>query len=394
MSLPLEGYRILELAQIYAGPYCGLQLAHFGAEVIKIEPPGTGELLRKRTPGPYGANSGFLMLNPGKKSITLNLKHPRGLEILMRLLEDADALIENYAPGALDRMGLGYDDLAPRFPRLVYASGKGYGQDSRFAKLGALDFTIQASSGIISMTGYGDRPGVRVTAALVDTSTGMHLAAGVLAALLERERTGRGRKVEVAMLDVCIPAINGAIAAVLEGKTIPRLGNRHPSACPCNTYPTADGEIWIYCLTEAHWRQLVELMGRRELLDESRFRNEAARCKNFGEVDGLVGQWTSTIKRDELVELLLANNIPCAPVREIEEVAHDPELEARGLIRTTEYGGHDTVKVLGSAIKMSGVSGDAVSKKVPELGEHNREILGRIGIDAAELEALHRDGAI
>jgi len=394
MGLPLEGYRIIELAQIYAGPYCGLQLAHFGAEVIKVEPPGRGEMLRKRWPTPHGANTGFLMLNPGKKSITLNLKDARGQEILMRLLEESDALVENYAPGALERLGLGYEDLAPRFPRLVYASGKGYGHDSRFAKLGALDFTIQASSGIISMTGYGDRPGVRVTAALVDTSTGMHLAAGILAALLERERTGRGRKVEVAMLDVCIPAINGAIAAVHEGRKIPRLGNRHPSACPCNTYRTADGEIWIYSLTEAHWRKLTSLMGRPELQTDPNYRDEASRCKIMDEVDALVGAWTSTRKRDELVELLLANNIPCAPVREIEEVAHDPELETRGLVRTTEFGGYDRVKVLGSAIKMSGVRGDEIPPKVPELGEHTAEVLGRIGIGPADLDQLRKGGVV
>ncbi|HXZ87384.1 MAG TPA: CoA transferase, partial [Candidatus Binataceae bacterium] len=345
-------------------------------------------------PAPHGANAGFLMLNPGKKSITLNLKDPRGREILMRLLADADALVENYAPGALERLGLGYDDLAPRFPRLVYASGKGYGQDSRFAKLGALDFTIQASSGIISMTGYGDRPGVRVTAALVDTSTGMHLAAGILAALLERVRTGRGRKVEVAMLDICIPAINGAIAAVLEGRKIPRLGNRHPSACPCNTYPTSDGEIWIYSLTEAHWRQLTSLMGRPELQTDPKFQDEISRCKIMDEVDAIVSAWTSTRKRDELVELLLANGIPCAPVREIEEVANDPELEARGLVRTTEFGGYDRVKVLGPAIKMSGVRGDEIPPKVPELGEHTGEVLARVGIGAADLDELRRAGVV
>ncbi|MGA2412028.1 MAG: CoA transferase, partial [Candidatus Binataceae bacterium] len=197
MSLPLEGIRVMELAQIYAGPYCALQLAHFGAEVIKIEPPGEGEFLRMRPPNPAGVNSGWLMLNPGKKSVTLNLKDSRGREILLRLLESADVLVENYANGALERLGLSYDDLAGRFPRLVYASCKGYGADSRWANLGAMDFTIQASSGIISMTGYGDRPGVRATAALIDTSTGMHLAAGVIAALFERNRTGRGRKVEV-----------------------------------------------------------------------------------------------------------------------------------------------------------------------------------------------------
>ena len=141
MSLPLNGYRVIELAQIYAGPYCGLQLAHFGAEVIKIEPPGTGELLRSRPPSKHGTNYGFLMLNTGKKSVSLNLKDPRGRDILFRMLADADVLLENYAPGALERLGLGYEDLAPRFPRLVYASSKGYGRDSRFAQLGALDFT-------------------------------------------------------------------------------------------------------------------------------------------------------------------------------------------------------------------------------------------------------------
>lgn len=152
MSMPLQGYRVIELAQIYAGPYCGLQLAHFGAEVIKIEPPGTGELLRHRAPAKHRTNYGFLMLNTGKKSVSLNLKEPRGRDLLFRMLADADVILENYAPGALERLGLGYDDLAPRFPRLVYASSKGYGRDSRFAQLGAMDFTIQAASGIISMT--------------------------------------------------------------------------------------------------------------------------------------------------------------------------------------------------------------------------------------------------
>jgi CoA:oxalate CoA-transferase len=235
MSLPLDGYRVIELAQIYAGPHCGLQLAHFGAEVIKIEPPGTGELLRKRPPAKHGTNYGFLMLNTGKKSVSLNLKDPRGRDILFRMLADSEVILENYAPGALERLGLGSDDLAPHLPRLVYASRKGYGRDSRFAQLGAMDFTIQAASGIISMTGYEDRPGVRVTAALIDTSTGMHLA-GILAALLERERTGRDRKVEVAMLDICMPAINGAIGIVQDGFKIRRLGNRHPKASRRNTF--------------------------------------------------------------------------------------------------------------------------------------------------------------
>jgi CoA:oxalate CoA-transferase len=394
MSLPLQGYRVIELAQIYAGPYCGLQLAHFGAEVIKIEPPGTGELLRRRPPAKHGTNYGFLMLNPGKKSVSLNLKDPRGRDILFRMLADSDVLLENYAPEALERLGLGYDDLASRFPRLVYASSKGYGRDSRFAQLGAMDFTIQAASGIISMTGYDDRPGVRVAAALIDTSTGMHLAAGILAALLEREHTGRGRKVEVAMLDVCMPAINGALGVVQDGFKVRRLGNRHPTTCPCNTYPCADGEIWIYCLTEVNWHQLARLMSREELITHPDYKDHRSRFKLVDQLDAIVGKWSSTQKRDDLVTLLLANKIPCAPVREIDEVAADPELTERHVVRNGTIADYEDIKVLGSAIKMSGLRGDEIPPHVPDLGEHTTDVLQRLGISKDELEELRRDGVV
>ena len=394
MSLPLQGYCVIELAQIYAGPYCGLQLAHFGAEVIKIEPPGSGELLRSRPPAKHGTNYGFLMLNPGKKSVSLNLKDPRGRDILFRLLADSDVLLENYAPEALERLGLGYDDLATRFPRLVYASSKGYGRDSRFAQLGAMDFTIQAASGIISMTGYDDRPGVRVSAALIDTSTGMHLAAGILAALLERERTGRGRKVEVAMLDVCMPAINGALGVVQDGFNVRRLGNRHPTTCPCNTYPCADGEIWIYCLTEVNWHQLARLMSRGELITHPDYKDHRSRFKLVDQIDAIVGKWSSTQKRDDLVRLLLDNKIPCAPVREIDEVAADAELTERHVVRNGTIADYEDIKVLGSAIKMSGLRGDEIPPHVPDLGEHTTEVLQRLGISKDELEELRRDGVV
>jgi CoA:oxalate CoA-transferase len=393
MGLPLEGVRVIELAQIYAGPYCGLQLAHFGAQIIKIEPPGEGEFLRMRPPAPRGANSNFLMLNAGKKSIALNLKEPRGRDILMRLLEVSDVLVENYAPGALERLGLGYEQLAPQFPRLIYASCKGYGSDSRWAQLGAMDFTVQAASGIIDMTGYGDRPGVRATAALIDTSTGMHLVAGILAKLIERARTGVGGRVEVAMLDVCTPATGGMILAAMEGRTLPRLGNRHPTACPSNTYQAADGEILIYCLTEDHWRRLTRLMGRSDLLAEPRYRDHLSRHAIIEEVDGIVGKWTADRTREELVEILIANGIPCAPVRPIAEVAADPELGQRGLVRNGEFA-RQPIKVLGSAIKLSGSGADEGPSRVSELGQDTAEVLGTIGIRESELLVLRRDGVI
>jgi CoA:oxalate CoA-transferase len=393
MGLPLEGVRVIELAQIYAGPYCGLQLAHFGAEVIKIEPPGQGEFLRMRPPMTRGANSNFLMLNPGKKSVALNLKDRRGRDLLLRLLETADVLIENYAAGALERLGLGYDDLAVRFPRLIYASCKGYGSDSRWAQLGAMDFTVQAAAGIIDMTGYADRPGVRATAALIDTSTGMHLVAGILAKLIERGRTGSGGRIAVAMLDVCIPAVNGMILAAMEGRTLPRLGNRHPAACPSNTYQAADGQILIYCLTEDHWRRLAVLMERAELLDDTRYRDHLSRYAIIDEVDGIVGQWAAERTREELVEVLIANGIPCAPVRTIAEVAADPELSRRGLVRDGEFDGQ-SIKVLGSAIKLTGLDADEGSTRVSQLGQQTHEVLGALGIIETELETLRRDGVI
>src|SRR6266851_4897194 len=314
MPQPLEGIRVIEVAQIYAGPYCGLQLAHFGAEVIKIEPPGEGEFLRMRPPMPRGANAGFLMLNPGKKSVVLNLKEDRGREILMRLLEGADVLLENYAAGALEGLGFGYDEVAARCPGLIYASCKGYGSDSRWANLGAMDFTVQAASGIVDMTGYADRPGVRATAALIDTSAGMHLVAGILAALIERGRRGHGRKVEVAMLDICVPAVNGMIASALDGNPLPRLANRHPSACPSNTYAAADGQILIYCLTEDHWKRFACVIDRADLIENPRYRDHASRYKIIDEVEALVSDWVGRRKRDYLVDLLIRNGIPCAPV--------------------------------------------------------------------------------
>src|SRR5271167_3095251 len=198
MSLPLDGIRVIDLGQVYAAPYCTLQLAAMGADVVKIEPPVTGEVLRRPELPPGGGGYSFLMLNANKRSVTINLKDRRGQEIVLKLLEEADVLVENYLDGVMESFGLGYEQIAPRFPRLIYASGKGYGSNSRWARLGSMDNTIQASSGFISITGFADR-GVKTSATFIDMGTGSHLVSGILAALLQRGRTGRGQKVEVAM---------------------------------------------------------------------------------------------------------------------------------------------------------------------------------------------------
>lgn len=394
MSLPLDGIRVIDLGQIYAVPYCTLQLAYMGAEVIKIEPPGQGEMLRRPEVSPGGVNYSFLMLNANKKSVTINLKSRRGQEIVLKLLEGADVLTENYLDGVMESFGLGYEQIAARFPRLVYASGKGYGADSRWARLGAMDNTVQASSGFISITGFPER-GVKTSATFIDMGTGSHLVSGILAALIHRGRTGRGQKVEVAMLDVCIPALTSVVAPVLQGGKFKRLGNRHWGACPTNVYPSRDGEVLIFCLTEAHWRTLATMMGHAELIDDPRCKNNGTRLRIADELDGFVSEWTSRHARDEMVQLMIDAGIPCAPVRAVEEVVADPEVAARRMLIPSEFPTRGAIKVTGTPIKLSTITAENEPMvRPPAVGEHTGEVLASIGIDAAELEELRAAGII
>jgi len=393
MSLPLSGIRVVDLGQVYAAPYCTMQLAYLGADVIKVEPPGTGESLRQLPGSVNATNYNFLMLNAGKRSITLNLKHPRGREILLRLLETADVLVENYAGGVMEKLELDYERLAPHFPRLIYASAKGYGSDSRWAQMGAMDFTVQAAVGMTDVTGYPDRPGVRTPATFIDMGTGSHLATGILAALFDRGRTGRGRKLEVAMLDTCVPAMTSLLVPVLEGRKVHRLGNRHWGICPGNVYPASDGDVAIFCLTESHWQVAARVIGREDLLVDPRYANRSSRLKIADEVDAIIADWSRTRRREEIVELLSAGGIPCAPVRTVEELAADPETESRGMLRESEFPGRGPIKVLGSPLRLSDTA-DMVHMRPPILGEHTVEVLGEIGIGADEVKALQSEGLV
>lgn len=393
MEKPLDGIRVIDLGQIFAAPYCTLQLAALGAEVIKIEPPGAGEFLRRPDASPGGVSYSFLMLNANKKSVTLNLKHLRGHEILLDLLAGADILVENYSTGVMESLGLAYEALRDRFPRLIYASGKGYGSDGRWARLGAMDSTVQAASGLISVTGFADGPGTRTPATFIDMGTGSHLTSAILAAIVQRGRTGRGQKVEVSMFDMCVPSMAGLIANELEGKPYTRMGNRHRNACPSNIYSAADGDVLIFCLNESHWRTVARLMRRRDLIDSERFRDHAARFAIADEVDAIVTTWTRAHRRDELVEILLEHGVPCAPVRSVAEVVADPEVEARRMLIDSESSTRGKIRVLGSPLKLSAAA-DTPPAPPPTLGQHTAEVLATIGIDAAALARLRNDGVV
>jgi len=395
MALPLEGIRVIDLGQIFAAPYCTLQLGYMGAEIIKIEPPRGGEMLRRPDLSPGGVNYAFLMLNANKKSVTLNLKHARGREIMMRLLEDADVLVENYSSSVMERLGFGYQHLSERFPRLVYASAKGYASDGPWAELGAMDSTIQAASGFISVTGFDDGPGVRTPTTFIDMGTGSHLVSGILAALIQRGRTGRGQKVEVAMLDMALPSMSGLIANELEGKPYTRMGNRHRAACPSNVYETADGQILIFCVSESHWKTVVRLMDREELLTSVRYKDHAARFAIADEVDAIVSEWSRAHGRDELVQILLEHHVPCAPVRTVAEVVADPETKRRNMLLESEFPTRGPIAVLGSPVKLSdGDYSRAALNPPPALGQHTAQVLAAVGIEAQELEELRADGVV
>ncbi len=361
MTLPLEGIRVIDLGQVYAAPYCTLQLAAMGADVIKIEPPKIGEVLRRPDLSPGGVNYSFLMLNANKRSITINLKDRRGQEIVLKLLEDADVLVENFLAGVMESFGLAYDQIAEKF---------------------------------LSITGFPDQP-VKTSATYIDMGTGSHLVSGILAALIQRGKTSRGQHVEVAMLDVAIPALTSAVAPVLQGAHFKRLGNRHWGACPTNIYPARDGEILIFCLTEAHWRTLAKLMARADLISDPRCAHHGTRLKIADELDGIVADWTRTQARDEMIQRLIEAGIPCAPVRGLEEVIADPEVAERSTLIESDYPTRGAIRVVGSPIKLSDAPESSIlRRRPPQLGEHNAEVLATIGIDAGELERLTRDGVV
>ncbi len=257
-----------------------------------------------------------------------------------------------------------------------------------------MDNTIQASSGFISITGFPDR-GVKTSATFIDMGTGSHLVSGILAALIHRGKTGKGQKVEVAMLDVAIPALTSVLAPVLQGRKFKRLGNRHWGVCPTNIYPASDGEVLIMVLTEQHWRALAKLMGHEDLIGKPEYRDHGARMAVADQLDETVSNWTRPQRRDDVIGILIEAGIPCAPVREVEEVIADPEVAERGTLVDSTYPTRGDVKVVGSPLKLSAIAPAEVPQvRPPQLGEHTDEVLASVGISRERIAQLRAEGAI
>jgi crotonobetainyl-CoA:carnitine CoA-transferase CaiB-like acyl-CoA transferase len=393
---PLDGMLVLDLGQIYNGPYCGLLLGFMGARVLKIESP-EGDVVRrrKRDVEPYP----LVMLNSNKESVVLDLKHPEGKALFLRLAEKADVVVENFAVGVMDRLGLGWDVLRAANPRLVYGTGTGFGLTGPYRDLPAMDLTVQAMSGIMNATGFPDLPPVKAGPAVSDFLAGVHLFAGILGALLQRERTGEGQLVEVAMLEASVMALASAVGALMDGDgAVPeRTGNRHPALAiaPYNVYPTRDGYVAIFTASERHWTSIARVLGRPDLLTDPAFASTPARAARMKEIDAMVEAWTRPLGKEEVMARLTTAHVPCAPVRTASEVVTDPHLVGRGVWVDVDHPRRGRTRVPISPIRLHGSAPAAVARPAPLLGQDTDRVLSELlGLDAAALAALHAAGVI
>jgi formyl-CoA transferase len=397
MGTALEGLRVLDLSQYEAGPGCAETLAWLGADVIKIEPP-TGEPGRFGFTETPGVDSVFFcLMNLNKKSVTLNLKSPRGREMFQALAKTADIVIENLGPGAMERLGLCHEALAQLNPRIITASVKGFGSEGPYSGYKSFEMIAQAMGGVMSLTGTADGPPMRIESGIGDTATGLHAAIGILAAIIQRGVTGVGQRIEVAQQDVVVNLTRIHFRDHYLGVSpIPRKGNRSPNAAPSNLYrcqPFGPNDyVFIHVASPEMWKGLVNVIGGAELADP-RLADRAERMTRRDEVEALVEGWTSKRTKHEAMALLGAAGVPCGAVLDSDEVMANEHLRGRGMIVDIEHPTRGRMATPGSPIRLSASSTEVT--RAPLLGEHNAEILGKVcGLGADDLGKLKADGVI
>jgi crotonobetainyl-CoA:carnitine CoA-transferase CaiB-like acyl-CoA transferase len=392
---PLSGLRVVDLTRILAGPYCTQALADAGADVVKIEEPGKGDDTRGWGP-PFvaGESTYFLSVNRGKRGMTLDLKREGGRELLWRLLERADVLVENFRPGTLDRLGFSWDAVHGRCPRVVYASISGYGPDGPWGGKPGYDAVVQGEGGLMSVTGLPDGPPLKVGASLVDVLAGMTAFQGILLALLRRGATGAGGRVDVSLLESLLPTLSyHATSHLLAGRVPSRLGNRHPSLAPYETFAARDGHVIVGVGSESLWRAFCAALGRPGLAHDARFASNALRVTNYEALKATLDPLLAERSVADWLAALDGAGIPCGRVRSVAEALDGPQVAARGLLLELAHPRAGSGRYVGSAIHLDGASRGS-RRPPPLLGQHTDELLGELGLDAAAIAALKRDGVV
>ncbi len=407
MAGPLSGLRVLDFSRILAGPWAAQTMADLGAEVIKIERPGTGDDTRLWGPPFITGEDGreipdaayFHCANRGKKSITLDLASARGQEIVRRLVATADILLENYKRGGLARYGLDYESLRTVNPGLIYCSITGFGQTGPYADRAGYDFLIQAMGGLMSITGErDDLPGggpQKVGVAVTDVLTGLYTAIAALAAVRERERTGKGKHVDMALFDVAVASTaNQAMNYLVTGKAPGRMGNGHPNVVPYQSFATSDGHVVVAVGNDSQFTRFCEAGGRPDLAGDERFRTNTGRVEHRDALIPAISEMMLTRTRDEWIAALEAVGVPCGPINDLDRIFADPQAEARGLRMELPHSEAGSVPGVANPIRYVGEPHDYPGG-APALGEHTGEVLGGIlGLDEDEIAALRAEGVV
>ena len=391
----LTGIRILDLTRVLAGPYATMVLGDLGAEVIKLEQPGSGDESRNFGPFKNDFSLYFMSVNRGKKSLTLDLKAPRGKEIFLELVNQSDILVENFRPGAMKKLGLDYETLKQSHPSLIYAACSGFGQTGPYARRGAYDMIIQGMGGIISITGEPNRPPVRVGTSISDITAALFTAIGIVSALRHRDRTGEGQLVDVAMLDGMVAVLENAIVRHFATGEIPQpLGSQHPAITPFEAFESADGYIIIAIGNDSLWAKFCEHAERLDLVNDERFATNASRTANHDQLHPILTEIMRRRTTNQWIEGLDALGVPCGPINTIDKVVNHPQILAREMIAKVTHDITGSVEVPGVPIKLSETPGE-ITGPAPALGEHTAEILtGLLGKSPEMVDRLKREGVV
>ena len=396
MNKPLDGVKVLDLTRVLAGPFCTMILNDLGAEVVKIEIPQRGDDSRYFGPFKNEQSLYFLSLNRGKKSVTLNLKTGAGKDILKKMVKKFDILVENFRPGTMEQLGLGYEVLKRINPRLIYAASSGFGHTGPDSKKPAYDIIVQAMGGMMSITGWPDTPPTRVGMSIGDIAASLFTTIGINAALYQREKTGTGQKIDISMLDCQVAILENALTRYqVDGKSPQPLGNRHPTITPFQAFKAKDDYIVIPIGNDNLWVKFCRVIGREDLINDERF---AANDKRTDNIRLLIPKIEKIIKTKPVqawIEMLEQAGIPCGPINSIEKVMKNRQILARNMIVEVDDNQAGKVKIAGNPIKMTTVPEQKNRKTAPALGQHNHEILTEyLEINQDEISRLKKDGVI
>lgn len=396
MKNPLEHIKVLDFSRVLAGPYCTMILANMGAEIIKVERPVYGDDSRAYGPFLNGQSAYFISINRGKKSISLDLKSSRAIEIVKDLVKEVDIIVENFRPGIMEKLGIGYDVLKEINPKIIFASISGFGQTGPYSKRPAYDMIVQAMSGIMSITGEEGGAPVRVGTSIGDITAGMFGSIGILAALVDREVTGKGRMIDVAMLDGQIAILENAISRYHATGISPKpLGRRHPSIAPFEAYKTKNSYVIIACGNDALWQKFCKLVGREELLNMEAFKTNDDRVKNVDRLKEYMSEIFLKKTTEEWDNYLNKNGVPCSPINSMDNIFCDPQVNVRRMLVEVQQPGIGKIKVSGNPIKMTGLINELPDDPAPEVGEHNEVLLKKyLGYSDEQIEQLRIENII